>query len=379
MKLMHSMLTSIAASVLAATLFLPTETAAFAIKEISAVKAYSIANSHAAKPLLNLIAETPSDAEKDAFNSAKELGTPDAWNAFLKAYPSGFHADLARAYLKKMGEGEQPSAQATNPVAKPDAKVTAKTAIRVQYDGGEFVKTGPGKWVETKNTGSIQIALEEVSASRQEIYLYQPSNQITLVLDFERKVILQSGEGEAGRRKIHDITAAFGDPAATAAQPSRDIQPERPERLETYKPQPREERDAREPASQDRREEIDRAQREQDEEFQRLLREAHERRRASGQGVTQRRRVETYRKAKGCEEGFYLANGRCKRRPASRPGGCPPGTVPVPETDNCVKANQQPEFELRPWTKPGCKTWQSQCAQGNNAACAKYETTCQVN
>jgi len=45
-------------------------------------------------------------AEKDAFNSAKELGTADAWNAFLSNYPKGFRADLARAYLKKLEDGE---------------------------------------------------------------------------------------------------------------------------------------------------------------------------------------------------------------------------------------------------------------------------------
>lgn len=39
---------------------------------------------------------------KEAFQAAKELGTVDAWNAFLESYPTGFQADLARAYLKKL-------------------------------------------------------------------------------------------------------------------------------------------------------------------------------------------------------------------------------------------------------------------------------------
>ena len=41
-------------------------------------------------------------AEKAAFDAAKDLGTREAWNAFLHNYPSGFHADLARAYLVKL-------------------------------------------------------------------------------------------------------------------------------------------------------------------------------------------------------------------------------------------------------------------------------------
>ncbi len=47
-------------------------------------------------------AAEPASAEQQAFDSAKELGTVDAWNAFLKNYPTGFNADLAKAYIKKL-------------------------------------------------------------------------------------------------------------------------------------------------------------------------------------------------------------------------------------------------------------------------------------
>jgi hypothetical protein len=40
---------------------------------------------------------------KEAFAAAKELGTVEGWNVFLESYPTGFHAGLARAYLKKLG------------------------------------------------------------------------------------------------------------------------------------------------------------------------------------------------------------------------------------------------------------------------------------
>ena len=51
------------------------------------------------------------DAAKSAFESAKELGTVDAWNAFLANFSTGFYADMARAYLKKVTD--------TPPVAPP--------------------------------------------------------------------------------------------------------------------------------------------------------------------------------------------------------------------------------------------------------------------
>jgi VHL beta domain len=49
-------------------------------------------------------------SEKEAFESAKELGTIEAWEAFLSNYPTGFHADLARAYVKRLGAPSQPQA-----------------------------------------------------------------------------------------------------------------------------------------------------------------------------------------------------------------------------------------------------------------------------
>ena len=44
-------------------------------------------------------------SEKEAFAAAKELGTIEGWNAFLKSFPSGFRSDLARAYVAKLKKG----------------------------------------------------------------------------------------------------------------------------------------------------------------------------------------------------------------------------------------------------------------------------------
>lgn len=61
-------------------------------------------------------------SEKEAFESAKELGTIEAWEAFLTNFPKGFRADLARAYVRRLGTGQQkPEApvQATAPAPVP--------------------------------------------------------------------------------------------------------------------------------------------------------------------------------------------------------------------------------------------------------------------
>ncbi|MGE3625809.1 MAG: peptidoglycan-binding protein [Hyphomicrobiales bacterium] len=64
--------------------------------------------------------------EKEAFEAAKELGTIEAWEAFLNNFPDGFRADLARAYVKRLATeggpgsgGPPPAAEVKPPVAPP--------------------------------------------------------------------------------------------------------------------------------------------------------------------------------------------------------------------------------------------------------------------
>ncbi|WP_439541436.1 hypothetical protein [Hyphomicrobium sp.] len=63
-------------------------------------------------------------SSKDAFDAAKELGTADAWNAFLEIYPTGFYANLAHGYLKKLGSDAPKPAQAKKQVSAKKAPAT---------------------------------------------------------------------------------------------------------------------------------------------------------------------------------------------------------------------------------------------------------------
>ena len=58
-------------------------------------------------------------SEKEAFESAKELGTIEGWEAFLNRFSTGFRADLARAYVKRLASSEGPKRAAG--ADKPDA------------------------------------------------------------------------------------------------------------------------------------------------------------------------------------------------------------------------------------------------------------------
>jgi len=66
------------------------------------------------------------EAEKEAFESAKELGTVEAWDAFLSSYPDGFYADLARAYVKKLAEPSTSNSSITPPPSTAPKTVTVQ-------------------------------------------------------------------------------------------------------------------------------------------------------------------------------------------------------------------------------------------------------------
>jgi len=77
-----------------------------------------------------------SEVQKEAFESAKELGTVEAWDAFLSSYPDGFYADLARAYVKKLAEPATPDAPATQQPGAQPPEANSPT---------ETVHNGPGR------------------------------------------------------------------------------------------------------------------------------------------------------------------------------------------------------------------------------------------
>ncbi len=104
------------------------------------------------------LAET---SEKHAFEAAKELGTVDVWNAFLASYATGFHADLARAYLKKL-EGETQAAPPQTAASSPfdDFPVVAGS-------WGGIVRNGPGQ--EYRKVDSLDEGDEVTLMARTEV------------------------------------------------------------------------------------------------------------------------------------------------------------------------------------------------------------------
>jgi len=133
------------------------------------------------------------DSEKEAFESAKELGTVEAWDAFLANYPSGFHADLARAYIKKLGStrgnGAPPppppaNAQALGPVLSSISKAPdPKTLAEIPYPAQRSCSERANLRSERSDTPA-KITFVHYSGPRRDVhwldYSGQARNMITV-------------------------------------------------------------------------------------------------------------------------------------------------------------------------------------------------------
>jgi len=90
------------------------------------------------------IAQAGNISEKEAFEAAKELGTVEAWKAFLENFPTGFRADLARAYVRRLAaEKTAPETAPPQPVeAQPQTPPAAPSPVLETVDLGP----GTGSW-----------------------------------------------------------------------------------------------------------------------------------------------------------------------------------------------------------------------------------------
>jgi hypothetical protein len=92
--------------------------ASFIVLPLAALLLYAGASSGAQEA-----SSASGNSDKRDFESAKELGTAEAWQAFLAAHPSGFYSDLARAYLAKLSAGGSPQSAVPSSAASSSANI----------------------------------------------------------------------------------------------------------------------------------------------------------------------------------------------------------------------------------------------------------------
>ncbi len=114
-----------------------------------------------AEPEATVIRTGSGISEQEAFNSAKELGTIEAWEAFLTNFPTGFRADLARAYVNRLatsGGGNQAPPRAVGNAAPP-APATPPHAVPRPVVAQPLPTLNLGPGYESWQTGNRTLAM----------------------------------------------------------------------------------------------------------------------------------------------------------------------------------------------------------------------------
>ena len=291
------------------------------------------------------------DAVKSAFESAKELGTADAWNAFLSSYPTGFYADMARAYLKKVGEPAAVSAPPPGSTPTPSDLAPPPAAS---------IPTPSSARAGERSCSERNTLRSEHSREPTKITFVNQSGMYRAIMwiDFDG-TLKDYGGLNSGEELSLDTFRTH--PWMIATGPG--------DCLQIFLP-------AAEPA------------------IVRLERLAADdgpgRAEVRAAPVAQPKKVEKKKapppqKLK-CAQNYKLKNGECvliqncgKNAYRSPEGDCYCKKGYVMRKGKCQWPQDKNGFEVAPWKKGGCSSLQAQCNQGNGGACMKYEEKCQVN
>jgi VHL beta domain len=279
-----------------------------------------------------------------AFNSSKELGTVEAWNAFLSSYPTGFHAELARAYLKKLTD---------KPGAASSAPATAAQELScTQRNEVHSINSDVPTKVTFVNTSGMyrSIMWIDFKGGLKDYGGLEAGKQMTLDTFVTHPWMIATGPGDclqifmpAAAPATIDLVRLAADDGQRSEPVAKRKQAEAPEqRQRSQRPEKRKEKEV-EKAPQKKKA---------------LVCGTNYKLRRGECVLVQNCGSNAYRSPEGdcyCNKNYTMTNGKCS-----------------------WKQDKQ-GFEVAPWKKSGCKGLQAQCSSGNNKACGKYEETCQVN
>lgn len=283
------------------------------------------------------IAQDSKVEEKDAFQTAKDLGTADAWKAFLGSYPTGFHADMARAYLKKV-EGDSAGDRgptATAPAPTPSSARAIERTCAEQDDIRSPTRSEPSKITFVNSSGMYRaIAWITSEGHVQDYGGINSGDQVTYDTYGMHAWMIMTGPGDclqifqaAAEPSTVDLKRLAADDGKAAAAPRKSS--------------------ASKPVKESK---------------------------------------PAKKKPLVCAKNYKLKNGRCvllqncgKNARRNPEGDCHCNKGYQMKGGKCVWPQDKQGFEVAPWKKGGCKSLQSQCSKGNGQACMKYEETCQVN
>lgn len=114
-----------------------------------------------AKPASTVPQADPNAAVRKDYELALQLGTRDGWEAFLRSYPDGFYADLAKGQLRKV------SAEETRAAAAEKARQAEQEKARLAAEGARQAELAKAA-AAAKAAEEARIAAERAKAVEQE-------------------------------------------------------------------------------------------------------------------------------------------------------------------------------------------------------------------
>ena len=139
-------------------------------------------------------AQAADSSEAKAFEESKALGTVEAWNAYIANYPTGFHADLARAYLKQL------ATNAPSPPVPQQAAAPAQPAVELTCDQQPTLKSResrePAKLrFKNDSEGTIVLQWIDFDGRLKEFGNIEPGAEVTQDTFLTHPWIAAYGEG----------------------------------------------------------------------------------------------------------------------------------------------------------------------------------------
>lgn len=159
-------------------------------------------------------------SEKEAFDSAKELGTIEGWEAFLKSFPTGFRADLARAYVRRLhsgGPGETSSPSTSTPTTQ---AVNSGTGPGPTLDTFES-SPGLAPWRTLRyemDEGNVRVRAAGVKANGVELLFHCDGQRLSGILreynrglypNFDRRMQQGLAAKRGGRDGVGPVAVPF--------------------------------------------------------------------------------------------------------------------------------------------------------------------------
>ncbi len=154
-----------------------------------------------AKPVATVPQADPNASVRKDYELALQLGTRDVWEAFLRSYPEGFYAELAKGQLKRV------AAEEVRATAAERARLAEQEKARLAAEGArqaEQAKAAAAAEVAEK----ARVAAEKAEQAEQE--KAAAAEQVRL-----------TAEKAAAEKK--DQLAALPSPAEKAEQPAVDL------------------------------------------------------------------------------------------------------------------------------------------------------------